>query len=240
MVIASSATLVLVLALTYLNYHNMQVKVSIENLHSIESLFGLHVRGRLFEVREYLFGICCLFYCLELLLAQGRLAPISQAPFTALKLPGRWIPSWVITCSLVIIGGIGLIFFEYFNATAKIEGAYRSITAGEPIVRSSFDVYLIENQLVYVKEPCAPADTEPPFFLYIIPDSANDLPDDRKQYGFNSLDFNFGRYNGRYFGGKCLAIKPLPDYKIASIRTGQFIPGKGLIWDMGRDVHGNR
>ena len=37
------------------------------------------------------------------------------------------------------------------------------------------------------------------------------------------------------FGGKCLVARPLPpDYKITyeitSIRTGQFIPGKGQIW----------
>ena len=101
-------------------------------------------------------------------------------------------------------GSIGLIFFEYLNATAKtaaIEEAYRSITAGEPVVRSSFDVYLTKNRLVYVKEPCAPADTKPRFFLHIIPDSANDLPDDRKQHGFDNLDFNFSQNSGRYFGG---------------------------------------
>ena len=233
LVIASAATLVLTLALAYLNYYSIEVKVNAENLHSVESLFDLGVRGSLFEAREYLFGICCLFYCLELLLAQGRLAPISQAPFTALKLPGRWIPSWVMTCSLVIIGSIGLIFFEYFNATAKtvpIEGAYRSITAGEPVVRSSFDVYLTENTLTYVKEPCTLADTEPPFFLHMIPADANNLPDDRKQHGFNKLEFNFGRYNGKNFGGKCLVIRSLPDYKITSIRTGQYIRGEGQIW----------
>ena len=133
-----------------------------------------------------------------------------------------------MTCSLIIIGSIGLIFFEYFAKTAAIEKAYRSITAGEPVVRSSFDVYLTENMLTYVKEPCALADTDPPFFLHIIPADTNNLADDRKQHGFNNLDF--GWYNGKHFGGKCLIIRPLPDYKIASIRTSQFIPGKGQIW----------
>ena len=60
------------------------------------------------------------------------------------------------------------------------------------------------------------------------PADTNNLADDRKQHGFNNLDF--GWYNGKHFGGKCLIIRPLPDYKIASIRTGQFIPGKGQIW----------
>ena len=223
LVIASAATLALVWALTYVNYHG---NVSIGNLYQ--------VRGSLFEVREYLFGLGCLFYSLELALAQGRFAAVSRTSFSGLKLPGRRIPFWLMTCSLVIAGSIGLVFFQYFNVmtrTTVIEEAYRSITAGEPVVRSSFDVYLIGNELTYVKEPCAPADTEPHFFLHILPADANVLPDDRKQYGFDNLDFNFSRDSGgRHFGGKCLVIKPLPNYKITSIRTGQFIPGEGRIW----------
>ena len=78
LIIASAATLVLVLVLTYLNYH---------------SNVSYDVRGSSFEVREYLFGICCLFYCLEILLAQGRLTAISRTSFSGLKLPGRRIPS---------------------------------------------------------------------------------------------------------------------------------------------------
>ena len=58
--IASAATLALVLALTYVNFHS--------NVST----------GSLYEMREYLFGVGCLFYCLELLLAQGRLAAISR------------------------------------------------------------------------------------------------------------------------------------------------------------------
>ena len=114
--------------------------------------------------------------------------------------------------------------------TAANEEEYRSITAGEPVVRSSFDVYLTKNRLVYVKEPCAPADTKPPFFLHITPTAPTTFPDDRKQHGFDDLDFDFRWSNGRHFGEKCLVIRPLPDYEIASIRTGQFVPGKGQIW----------
>ena len=222
LVIASAATLALVLALSYVNYH---VNVSFGSPHQ--------VRGSLFEVREYLFGVGCLFYCLELALAQGRFAAISRAPFTRLKLLGGRIPFWMMTCYLVIVGSIGVMFFQYFNIMAKtaaIEEAYRSITAGEPVVRSSFDVYLIENELTYVKEPCAPADTESLFFLHIIPADTNDLPAVRKQHGFNNLDFHFRWDGGRRFGGKCLVIRPLPDYKITSIQTGQFIPGEDPIW----------
>ena len=228
LVIASAATLALVWALTYVNY---QGSVSIGVPHVL--------RGSLFEVREYLFGLGCLFYSLELMLAQGRFAAISRT-FSGLKLRGRRIPFWLLTCSLVIAGSIGLMVFQYFNNMAKTaaieeayEEAYRSITANEPVVRSSFDVYLIKNELTYVKEPCAPADTELHFFLHLIPAAANDLPAARKQYGFDNLDFHFDRDNGDVrFGGKCLVTKPLPDYQITSIRTGQFIPGEGPIWQV--------
>ena len=138
LVIASAATLALVLALTYVNYH---------------SNFDI---GGVYEVREYLFGIGCLFYCLELLLAQGRLAAVSPVPFSGLKLPGGRTPFLMMTCSLVIAGSIGLCFFQYFNAMNRLaaaEGAYeqacQSTIAGEPIIRSSFDVHLIENELIH-------------------------------------------------------------------------------------------
>ncbi len=209
LIIASAATLALVLAFTYVNY---QSSVSIGSLYD--------VRGSIFEVREYLFGIGCLFYSLELMLAQGRFAAISRVPFTSLKLPGRRIPFYLMTCSLVIAGSIGLMFFQYFNAMAK--------TAA--IVRSSFDVYLIENELAYVKEPCAPVDTKAQFFLHIIPADAADLPAYRKQYGFDNLDFPYGGFGTPVLGGRCIAKRPLPDYPIVRIRTGQFTPADGPIW----------
>ena len=137
LIIASTATLALVLALTCVNYYGNRQVGSLYNMGE-----------GLFEVREYLFGIGCLFYSLELALAQGRLAAISRAPFNGLKLPGKRIPFWLMTCSLVIAGSIGLIFFGYFNASAKtaaIEEPYRSITAGEPVARSDFDIFFREN-----------------------------------------------------------------------------------------------
>ena len=42
-------------------------------------------------------------------------------------------------------------------------------------MRSDFDVYLSENTLTYVNEPCASADTEAMFFLALRPVDANDL-----------------------------------------------------------------
>ena len=215
LVIASAATLTLVLALTYVNYHSNDV-------------------GSVYEVREYLFGIGCLFYCLELLLAQGRLAAISRAPFTRLKLPGRRIPFLMMTCYLVVAGSIGLMFFQYFKImprTAAIQEAYRSITAGEPAARSHFDVYLRENTVSYLKSPCSAADVQAQFFLHVVPEDVEDLPADRRQYGFDNLGFHYAGSDAPVLGGRCIAERPLPDYPIVRIRTGQFTPGDGRIWE---------
>ena len=216
LVVAPAATLALVLALSYVNYHNVY-------------FHGDAYRGSLSEVREYLFGMGCLFYCLELLPVQGRLAAISRASFSGLKPAGGRIPFWMMTCRLVIAGSIGLTFFGYFSAmsgTAAFKEAYRSITAGEPAVRSDFDIYISEDSLTYVKEPCARADTEARFFLHLYPTDWNDLPGDRKQHGFDNLDFSFGG-RGTILDGRCMAKVPFPEYAITRIMTGQYVPAEG-------------
>ena len=99
---------------------------------------------------------------------------------------------------------------------------WRTAYAGEPAISSDFDVHLRENTLVYTKEPCARADTEAMFFLHLYPVDAADLPDHRKQYGFDNLDFDFDR-RGVIFDGRCMAKVALPEYAIARIGTGQYV-----------------
>ncbi len=226
LVIAPAATLALVFGLSYVNYNYLVVRMLV---------------GRMLEMREYLFGIGCLFYSLEIVLAQGRLAAILRAPFTGLKLPGIRIPFRLMTYS-VIAGSIGLVLFAYFNAHAKaaiMEEAYRSITAGEPVVRSNFDVYLIVNELAYVKEPCGVPDMQERFFLHVIPEAVEDLPAHRRQYGFDNLDFYYYDHGSMPApGGKCIAEHRLPDYPIASIRTGQYTRSKDQIWKAEFPVRG--
>ena len=99
--------------------------------------------------------------------------------------------------------------------------SHQRATAGEPIVSFRFDVYRHEDRLIYLKEQCAETDTEPPFFLHLIPVDKADLPDHRRQYDFDNMDFHFGPY-GFVDDGRCVATRRLPDYRIARIRTGQF------------------
>ena len=102
---------------------------------------------------------------------------------------------------------------------------------GLPVIRSDWDVYLVEDSLIYAKEQCSPEDTEPLFFVHLDPVDRNDLPDDRRQYGFDG--FNFDLRNHLLDGRVCVARRELPvrDYAIAAIRTGQFIGDGNNIWE---------
>ena len=122
----------------------------------------------------------------------------------------------------------GVIF--KVNKTYGNADAYRAITATQPIIRSNFDLHLNNNTLHYVRDTCRPDDTQARFFLHILPHDTNDLPQHQQQYGFVNLDFDFYEHGVR-FDGKCLASVPLPDYPIARINTGQWIPDEGKLWE---------
>ena len=98
---------------------------------------------------------------------------------------------------------------------------YLAALAGrQPDIRSDFDVYLLDNRLIYVKDPCTQADADARLFLHVDPVSPDDLPDHRKPHGFENFDFQFGQYGARV-GETCLAEVALPDYEISEIRTGR-------------------
>ena len=107
---------------------------------------------------------------------------------------------------------------------------YESIASGEPAARSVFDVYTSENTVAYLKSPCSAADVQAEFFLHVVPEDLEDLPADRRQYGFDGANFHYGEYAALAFGGRCIMEYPLPDYPIARIRTGQFTPEGDQIW----------
>ena len=115
---------------------------------------------------------------------------------------------------------------------AFYEKAYQSIaSSGEPAARSGFDLYLDGDTLSYLKAPCGEGDARGRFFLSVHPVDAADLPADRREIGHESLNFTFAPPAGVVFNGKCMATRPLPDYDIERIETGQWIPGGERLWD---------
>ncbi len=109
---------------------------------------------------------------------------------------------------------------------------------GRLMADSEFDVYAApasdsplsggRRTLVYVREPCAEEDVSARFFLHLFPSNRSDLPEDRREFGFDNLNFDFAHWGLRH-GGRCIAVRPLPDYPIAAVATGQFTE-RGEVW----------
>ena len=117
----------------------------------------------------------------------------------------------------------------------RYRAAYASAAGGEPVARGAFDVHLSDGALVYARGECEPGDTEARFFLHIVPERVGDLPEGRREFGFDNLDFDFFR-KGALFDGRCAARASLPDYPVSSIRTGQYVSGVGEIWSVEVEV----
>ena len=123
--------------------------------------------------------------------------------------------------------------------------AYEALVSGEPAIRSTFDVYLSENMLIYVKEPCGEEDVQETFFLRVAPEDVSDLSRKHRRFSFGNLDdFFFGEHGFRIKNHKrfafdnldfffdrhgfrsaelCVARRELPDYAVARVRTGQYL-----------------
>ena len=130
-------------------------------------------------------------------------------------------------------GGRELVWESRLIPHRATAADYAAIKAGEwgpPLARSVFALYRRGNTLAYVKEPCVPADTAAGFFLHLTPRDSSDLPPQRRQHGFVSLDFAFADY-GLRIGAACLAARQLPEYAARSaISAGQFHPDRGDLW----------
>ena len=133
------------------------------------------------------------------------------------------------------ISGAGRVWSSEFALTEpqaileSFQAEYAAATAGTPLSRGVFDVYRDGDWLVYIKESCRAMDTQPRFYLHLIPRDVNDLSSGRQRHGFDNLNFDFANQGAR-FDGKCLATVELPGYEIATIQTGQFTANGSRIW----------
>lgn len=233
--LAAGAILMLHLACAYVNRHNFAVNAG--------------------ELYEMLFGLFCLGYAGQLLLAarsEGRLALQGGDPAASASVSsGRGMPLslWPTVSWLVLAASAALLIFEHFKyraERAEIEHALQMARSAPAAARAEFDIHLIGRQLAYFKEPCDRSDSSASrFFLHVFPENEADLPEHRKQYRFDNLDFPFSPRHGTGIQdscvtlvhpsrrappdsgcrprtqGSCMALVQLPDYPIARIRTGQ-------------------
>ena len=118
---------------------------------------------------------------------------------------------------------------EILDAVQELQRSSR-----DPDIRSNFDVYIDDDQLIYVKESCNADDRDTSFFLHVFPADENHLPDSRQEFGFDNLDFELTHKGGMYDGG-CFVAVGLPEYEIDYIRTGQWVRGEGNVWEASID-----
>ena len=145
---------------------------------------------------------------------------------TAIGSDGRcvflvFLPEW--TVSNVHTGQYerGSSGFWETRFSVTIPSIAPAVLAREPLASTVFDIYRDENTLVYVRDSCSADDAEASFFLHVNPIDPNDLPAGSARQGFENRDFDLWRRGGRV-GNRCVAVVGLPDYPIASIRTGQY------------------
>lgn len=127
-------------------------------------------------------------------------------------------------------GNVFRVFLSSADPLDPHRATYASFASLPPVISSDFDIHLSGKALVYLRDDCGPADTQDAFFLHIVPVDENNLPYERRRYGFDNLGFSFDAH-GAHFDGKCLTTAILPDYPIARVRTGQFVRGGSKVWE---------
>ena len=104
----------------------------------------------------------------------------------------------------------------------------RTADLGAPIFNADWQVYLRDDHLSYVSQECAHQDVT--FFLHLVPRDAVDFDANRSEHGYNNYDFTFVKWGLVLTDGACVIERPIPDYDISVIRTGQFAK-EGRIWE---------
>ncbi len=114
-----------------------------------------------------------------------------------------------------------------------VAGEYQRIAAREPAARSAWDVHVLggAGELAFLKTPCASGDVADRFFVHVVPVDASALPADRRRLRHDNLDFDFLDRGGARADGKCVVRARLPDYDIATVRTGQY-RGAVELWSV--------
>ena len=138
----------------------------------------------------------------------------------------RWTRTQIGFCTDAIVLPHGAL--PPVRAAAMTPGEYLADRVGgrRPAIDADFDVHLVENRLIYVKEGCGPEDVAASFFVAVFPVDPDDLPGPRRPHGFDNLDFRFDD-RGSMFGGVCAVEVLLPEYGIAAVRTGQYEAAEG-------------
>ena len=136
-----------------------------------------------------------------------------------------------------------LFLYERAGLAALHEAERRRLEASEPSASGSFDVYLEEGALRYLKSPCAPGDTDAFFFAHFFPPDAAYLRREGDQVGWvDGVNFPFSGADGEFddfairFDDACMTTVNIPRLPIAAIRTGQYISDRPGVSNRGAET----
>ena len=120
--------------------------------------------------------------------------------------------------------------WHYFPGAANTLETLRQWRQSEhlPGLRAEWDVFRYGGRLLYARAGCTAAERDTPFFLHLTPAEKGYLPELRRGYGYDNLDFQFEQH-GLVLGDECIALVPLPEYPITAIATGQYTDA-GRLW----------
>ena len=107
------------------------------------------------------------------------------------------------------------------------EASWDAPALGDPIIESDWSVHLKDGRLVYVSGRCA--NRKAPFFLSMVPREAEGLPEHGQRRGVDRMEFRFRDF-ARIGSRGCVVAVDLPEYELASIRTGQS-GEEGRLWE---------
>ena len=115
------------------------------------------------------------------------------------------------------------------------ERLLQSVGHAQPLAQADWDVYRVQgdatrrDSLVYVKAPCDEEDLAMRFSLHAVAADPQDLPPERRVYGYANLDFGFAQRGGSWVDGRCVVGADLPAYEVAAVYTGQYSMDDGEI-----------
>ena len=155
---------------------------------------------------------------------------VGRHPYAAEFAPGLWMPFDAPSPAWVEARFDAFVARGDFVAAGDLAAF---VEDDEPLlIASRFNVYDVARRgrrlLAYVRTPCDGRDLRARFFLHLEPADEDGLPEPRKRHGFDNLDFRFTDWGLRQ-GARCVAMRPLPGWRIAAVRTGQFT-GRGVVW----------
>ena len=149
----------------------------------------------------------------------GRYMPVEVFPPVLYRL--KVYNNTIMTVSTPDLSRVDLAVADEYRVL------HRAATVGAPTARAGgFNVHLHGKRLAWVKDACEPGALRRKFRLKLYPADANRLPDHHRKRGYFELVVR-----GARFDGKCLGAARLPDYPLAQVRLGQFVPGGGMVWE---------